>query len=130
MLSSVGPAELIVVLIVGVLLLGDRLPEVARDAARLLRRLRGMATDATEGLREEMPDLPKDFNPRDYHPRNLIQKHIIDAAFADEDEEPVSLAKPAWPSASVPAARTSAPAEAASARQPVDVAARYSDDVT
>jgi len=124
-LSSVGPAELIVLLVVGALLLGDRLPEVARDAARLLRRLRGMATDATAGLREEMPDLPKDFNPRDYHPKNLIQKHIIDAAFADDDDEPVSLTKPA----ERPVAHAAA-APPAAAPQPVDVAARYGDDVT
>lgn len=59
MFNSVGWGELLLLLTVGIVVLGpERLPAYAADAARLLRRLRELATAATTDLREQLgPDL-------------------------------------------------------------------------
>jgi hypothetical protein len=47
---NVGPLELIVLAFVGIVVLGpDRLPGIARDAARLIRTLREVATGPAPG---------------------------------------------------------------------------------
>jgi sec-independent protein translocase protein TatB len=93
---GIGPWELGVLLLLAVVLVGpDRMPGYARDAARLLKRLRVMADEATKDLREEMGPEFKDLDPRQLHPKTLIQKHIIEPAWADE--EPSSSVTPVAP---------------------------------
>ncbi len=60
MFFNIGPLELIVLAFVGLVVLGpERLPGLARDAGRLLRGLREMATGARTQLREELgPNSP------------------------------------------------------------------------
>lgn len=77
--------KLAVLLLIAVVLVGpDRLPNLVRDAAQLLRKLRRMADDATKDLREEMGPEFADLRPQDLHPRALLQKHIIDPVFAED----------------------------------------------
>ena len=123
---NIGPFELVVLAIVGLIVLGpERLPGLARDAARLLRNLREMATGARQQLREELgpefadvdlrnlnprtavrravfgddedvPDLRK-YDPRRYNPGAIVR----DTIFGDENEtgqdKPVSMVKPRVP---------------------------------
>src|SRR3954465_6059154 len=58
----------------------ERLPELARDAARLLRSLRDMATGARQQLREELGPEFADVDLRTLNPRAAVAK----AVFGDE----------------------------------------------
>jgi Tat protein translocase TatB subunit len=59
---GVGPLELALVAIIAVIVLGpERLPVVAVQVARVIKSLRGFATDATSGLRKEFEELTRDY---------------------------------------------------------------------
>jgi sec-independent protein translocase protein TatB len=78
---NIGPLELMVLAVVGLVVLGpDRLPGLARDAARLLRSLRDMATGARQQLREELGPEFADVDLRNLNPRTAVQR----AVFGDE----------------------------------------------
>lgn len=87
---DINGGEFIVLALLAALLLGpDRLPEIARQAARLIRRGRDYATGASAQMRDEMGvDLDgvdwKRYDPRQYHPRRIVQNALSDA-FEDED---------------------------------------------
>jgi sec-independent protein translocase protein TatB len=98
---NIGPMEFVVLAIVGLVVLGpDRLPSLAKDAARLIRSLREMATGARTQLRDELGPEFADLDLRNLNPRTALQK----ALFADEDETPAAD-QPAAP----PAARPTPP---------------------
>jgi sec-independent protein translocase protein TatB len=63
----------------------DRLPKLINDGIRLLRRVRTMARDATEGLSRE---LGTQVTLEDLHPKTFIRKHVL------SDEEQAALRKP------------------------------------
>ena len=78
---NIGPMELVVLALVGIVILGpDRLPQFARDAARMLRSLRDMATGARQQLREELGPEFADIDLRSLNPRTAVQR----AVFGDE----------------------------------------------
>ncbi len=82
MFFNIGPAEFLVLAIVGLLVLGpDRLPTIARDAARMLRTLRELTNGARSQLRDELGPEFADMDLRSLNPRTAIQKAI----FGDED---------------------------------------------
>src|SRR3989337_334138 len=59
---GIGMPELIVVLIIAVVVVGPkRLPEVAVQLARLVRQLRGYATDVTSQMRSELDELTREY---------------------------------------------------------------------
>ena len=59
---GVGPLELLLIAIIGVIVLGpERFPEAAVQVARAIRWLRGYANDATADLREEFAELTKEY---------------------------------------------------------------------
>ena len=118
---NVGPIEIVVLALVGLIVLGpDKLPGLARDAARMLRTLRDMATGARQQLRDELgpefadidlrslnprtavqravfgddvPDLRK-YDPRRYNPSAVVRDTILgDDEDADEPVKPVSMTK-------------------------------------
>src|ERR1700753_2708025 len=67
---NIGPFELLVVAFVGLVVLGpDRLPGLARDAARMLKTLREMATGARTQLRDELGPEFADIDLRNLNPR-------------------------------------------------------------
>jgi sec-independent protein translocase protein TatB len=78
---NIGPMEFVVLALVGIVILGpDRLPQFARDAARMLRSLRDMATGARQQLREELGPEFADLDLRNLNPRTAVQR----AVFGDE----------------------------------------------
>lgn len=78
---DLSPAKLLVLAIVGILVVGpDRLPSLAKDAARMIRSLREMATGAREQLRDEMGPEFADVDLRNLNPRTVVQR----AVFGDE----------------------------------------------
>lgn len=75
---GIGPMELMVLAIVGLIVLGpERLPGLARDAARMLRNLRDAATGARNQLREELGPEFADINLRDLNPRSAVQRAVF-----------------------------------------------------
>jgi sec-independent protein translocase protein TatB len=75
---NIGPVELLVLAIVGLIVLGpDRLPGLARDAARLLRQLREMATGARQQLRDELGPEFADVDLRNLNPRTAVQRAVF-----------------------------------------------------
>lgn len=78
---NIGPMEFVVLALVGIVVLGpDRLPQFARDAARMIRTLRDMATGAQRQLREELGPEFADLDLRNLNPRTAVQR----AVFGDE----------------------------------------------
>jgi sec-independent protein translocase protein TatB len=74
--------ELLVLALVGLIVIGpDKLPGLARDAARMLRTLREMATGARTQLREELGPEFADIDLRSLNPRTAIQRALL----GDED---------------------------------------------
>lgn len=75
---NIGPFELMVLGLVGLIVLGpDKLPELARDAARLLRSLRDMATGARAQLRDELGPEFSDIDLRNLNPKTAIRNAVL-----------------------------------------------------
>jgi sec-independent protein translocase protein TatB len=75
---NVGPLELIVLAFVGLVVLGpDRVPGLARDAGRLLRTLREVATGARTQLRDELGPEFSDIDLRSLNPRTAITQALL-----------------------------------------------------
>jgi sec-independent protein translocase protein TatB len=71
--------KLLVLGLIAVVIFGpDRLPEIARDAARMIRQLRGMAQAAKNDLTAELGDTVGDFDLADLNPRTFVRKHLLD----------------------------------------------------
>ncbi|MBM2622280.1 preprotein translocase subunit TatB [Actinoplanes sp. LDG1-06] len=71
--------EIGALLMLALLIFGERLPKVIGDGLRMLRGLRAMAQNATSDLNRE---LGTDLQLQDLHPKAFIRKHLI----SEEDE--------------------------------------------
>ena len=75
---NIGPLELLVLAVVGLIVLGpDRLPGLARDAARMIRTLRDLAQGARTQLRDELGPEFADIDLRNLNPRTAIQRAVL-----------------------------------------------------
>jgi len=77
--------EIAALLMLALLIFGERLPKVIGDGLRMLRGLRAMAQNATTDLSRE---LGTDIQLQDLHPKAFIRKHIL-----SEDDE-AAIRKP------------------------------------
>lgn len=77
--------EIGVLLLLALLIFGDRLPNVIAEGLRMVRSLRAMAANATSDLSRE---LGTDIKIEDLHPKTFIRKHLL----SEEDE--AALRKP------------------------------------
>ncbi|UQU65488.1 preprotein translocase subunit TatB [Couchioplanes caeruleus] len=71
--------EIAALLMLALLIFGERLPKVIGDGLRMLRGLRAMAQNATSDLSRE---LGTDIQLQDLHPKAFIRKHLL----SEEDE--------------------------------------------
>jgi sec-independent protein translocase protein TatB len=75
---NIGPMEFVVLALVAVIVLGpDRLPALAKDAARLIKTLRELATGARTQLRDELGPEFADMDLRSLNPRTALQRAIL-----------------------------------------------------
>jgi sec-independent protein translocase protein TatB len=77
---NVGWPEILMLGLIGFLVLGpERLPKYAADAARLIRQLRKMATDASADLRADLgPEMP-DLHLADLaNPRRMVARYLLE----------------------------------------------------
>ena len=122
---DIGLGELIGIAIVALIVLGpEKLPRYAADAAKMLRTVRKMASDARNEVTKELgPELS---SLGDMNPRSLIRKHLLEPVDLDDLDDlgadnPMRRTKPG-----------SAPGRPASATGTDGPAAtpRYDEDVT
>jgi sec-independent protein translocase protein TatB len=92
---GVGLPELAVIAFVAILVFGpDKLPDFARQAGRMARKVRAFANEARDELREELGPEFADLDFKDLDPRAIVRKHIIEAMNDDEDDEVTAAAIP------------------------------------
>ncbi|MER7457270.1 preprotein translocase subunit TatB [Micromonospora sp. NPDC126480] len=77
--------EIGALLLLALLIFGDRLPAVINDGLRMVRNLRRMANNATTDLSRE---LGTDIKLEDLHPKAFIRKHLL------SEEEEAAIRKP------------------------------------
>jgi sec-independent protein translocase protein TatB len=84
LLLDINAPEFVLLLVIAIILFGpERLPDLARKAARLLRYVRAAAGNAQQQLSKELgPDF-ENLDLRDLNPRAFVQKHLLD------DVEPI-----------------------------------------
>jgi sec-independent protein translocase protein TatB len=81
---DIGAPEFLLLLVLAVILFGpERLPDLARKAARVVRYIRTMANNAQEELGRKLGPGFSDIDVRDLNPKTFIQKHLL------EDVEPI-----------------------------------------
>lgn len=102
---NIGPMELLVLALVGMIVLGpERLPGLVRDAARMIRQLRELATGARTQLKNELGpefadvDLDSLRELRSLNPRTAISRALL-----GDDDEPPAAAAPGAASEATPA---------------------------
>ncbi len=77
---GMGWPEIGVILVVGLVVFGpDRLPEMARQAARLVRTVRQMADNAKNDLGREIGQDFSNLDLRDLDPREVVRRNFLDA---------------------------------------------------
>ena len=74
--------EIGALLLLALLIFGERLPKVIGDGLRMLRGLRAMAQNATTDLSRE---LGTDIQLQDLHPKAFIRKHLL----SEDDEQAI-----------------------------------------
>ena len=93
---DIGLGEIILLALVGLLVFGpERLPRAAADAARTLKSVRAMASNARKDLADsagvDLSDAQDALNDlRDLHPKRLAQSFLE----GDDDDDASSRRKP------------------------------------
>jgi sec-independent protein translocase protein TatB len=77
--------EIGALLLLALLIFGERLPKVIGDGLKMVRGLRDMAQNATSDLSRE---LGTDIQLQDLHPKAFIRKHLL------SEEEEAAIRKP------------------------------------
>ena len=100
---GVGLPEFAVIAVIAIFVFGpDKLPDLARQAGRMMRQVRQLANNARDELREELGPEYSDLQLRDLDPRSIVRKHITEA-MAEVDREQAAAAKQsALPDGQVP----------------------------
>jgi sec-independent protein translocase protein TatB len=85
---NIGAGEFLTLALLALVLIGpDKLPTVAIDAARMLKKVRRLAQSATAELRENMGPGFEDLQVEDLHPKKLIAKQLGSLSEIAEDSK-------------------------------------------
>lgn len=88
MFFDIGAPEFLVLLVAAVFIFGpDKLPDFARQAGRMIRNFRRLATNARADLDRELGTELASMDLKDLSPRTLIQRHVLDVIEEDGTEE-------------------------------------------
>lgn len=85
MFFGLDPEKIVLLVIIAAVVLGpERLPGLARQAARFVARAREWTSDAKSRVREEMGDDVdwRQLDPRQYDPRRIVREALSDGAAA------------------------------------------------
>ena len=84
MFESLGWAEIMVLLVLALFVFGpERLPGMAAEAGRGLRKIRLYVKGMTDDLKSELGPELGDVDLASLHPRTFVQKHL----FSDDDPD-------------------------------------------
>lgn len=79
MFDTVGWGEITVLLLLALFIFGpERLPTMAAEAGRGLRRLRGYVKGMTDDLKAELGPEVGDLDLASLHPKTFVRKHLLD----------------------------------------------------
>lgn len=91
MFDSLGWGEIVVLLVLGLFVFGpDRLPGMAADAGKSLRKIRLYVKGMTDDLKSELGPELGDVDLASLHPRTFVQKHL----FSDDDDLDSAVGRP------------------------------------
>lgn len=84
MFGGLGWPETAVLLVIGLFVFGpDRLPGMAQEAGKTLRKLRLYLKDLRDDLTAELGPEVGELDLRSLHPKEFVRKHL----FEDDDED-------------------------------------------
>ena len=102
MFDHLGWGEIAVLLVLALFVFGpERLPSLAADAGRTLRKVRTYARSMTADLKTELGPELGDVDLASLNPRTFVAKHLLGD---DDDEDDVPGARPPRRPASAPLA--------------------------
>jgi sec-independent protein translocase protein TatB len=79
LLLDVNAPEFVLLLVLAIILFGpERLPDLARKAARVVQYVRTLAGSAQDQLSKELGPGFENLDFRDLNPKSFIQKHLLD----------------------------------------------------
>jgi sec-independent protein translocase protein TatB len=77
--DHLGWGEISVLLVLGLFVFGpERLPGMAAEAGRALRRFRGYAKGLTDDLKTELGPEIADLDLRSLHPKTFVRQHLFE----------------------------------------------------
>lgn len=80
MFFDFGAGEIMGLAVLAMVLVGpDKLPQFAVEAAKVVKKLRGLATTATNELKENLGPGFEDLKPSDLNPKTFVKKQIESA---------------------------------------------------
>jgi sec-independent protein translocase protein TatB len=81
-----GFGEIIGLVVLALVLVGpDRMPRVASDLAKMIRKVRSFTNAATAEIRENLGPGFEDLKPADLNPKTFIKRQV--ASVLDEEDE-------------------------------------------
>ncbi len=79
MFNSIGWGELMILAVIALIIFGpDKLPNLAKDAAKMLRQVRDLAQGARTQLKSELGPEFGDIDLQDLNPKAFVRKHLLD----------------------------------------------------
>ena len=88
MFFDLGAGELLGLAVLGMILVGpERLPRLASDAAKLVKKLRSISNSATAELRDNLGPGFENLQPSDLNPKTFIKKQINDVLAQDDQPQ-------------------------------------------
>ena len=79
MFFDIGAGELLGLAVLAMILVGpERLPKVAVEAAKILKKLRNLSQIATAELKENLGPGFENLQPADLHPKTFVKKQLAD----------------------------------------------------
>jgi sec-independent protein translocase protein TatB len=82
-----GFGEMIGLVVLALILVGpERMPRVASDLAKMIRKVRNLTNSATAEIRDNLGPGFEDLKPADLNPKTFIKKHVA-SVLDDEDEK-------------------------------------------
>lgn len=80
MFFDIGAGEFIGLAILALVLVGpDKLPTLAIEAAKIVKKVKDFANSATSEIKNNLGPGFEDLKPTDLHPKNFIKKQLDDA---------------------------------------------------
>lgn len=88
-----GAGEVIGLVVLALILVGpERMPRVASDLAKMIRKVRSMTNAATAEIRENLGPGFEDLSPSDLNPKTFIKRHV--SSVLEEEDKKVGKNQP------------------------------------